>query len=103
MIAGWAMPPYVPRSSSGTSGCSVGQTLHVRLVDERRRVRRLRLPVARPVEERVDDDAQHRLAGGVLVVARVGVAEGVPEDRLAPLDLALDRLRVRVEEQLARD
>ena len=32
---------------------------------------------------------------------RVGVAEVVAEDRLTPLDLPVDRLRVRVEEQLA--
>ena len=31
--AGWASPAYVPRSSSGTSGCSVGLVAHVRLVD----------------------------------------------------------------------
>ena len=54
MIAGWAMPAYVPRSSSGMSGWPHGQALHVRLVDDRVVVRDARRPVVAPVEVRVD-------------------------------------------------
>ncbi|MDQ1176777.1 hypothetical protein QE416_001513 [Microbacterium sp. SORGH_AS 421] len=84
----------------GYVGVQLGEAAHVGLVDERLGVGDLRLAVARPVEERVDDDALHHVGGGVLVVERVGVAELVAEDRLPPVDLALDGLRVRVEEQL---
>ena len=55
-IAGCAMPAYVPRISSGMSGCGHRQALDVRLVDDRLVVRRARVPVVLPVEERVDDD-----------------------------------------------
>ena len=78
------------------------EALDVRLVDERRRIRRLRLAVARPVEERVDDDALHHVRGGVVVVARIRVAEVVAEQRLVPVDLAFDGLGVGVEQQLVR-
>ena len=80
----------------------LGEALHVRLVDDGLGVGRLRLPVARPVEERVDHDALHHRLRGVVVVARVGIAEVVAEHRLAPLDLAIDGLGVRVEQQLVR-
>ncbi|BAJ73976.1 aspartate/tyrosine/aromatic aminotransferase [Microbacterium testaceum StLB037] len=42
------------------------------------------------------------MRGGVLVVERVGVAELIAEDGLAPVDLALDGLGVGIEQQLAR-
>src|SRR3546814_17501084 len=58
-----------------------------------------RLPVALPVEERVDDDAEHHVAGRVLVVAAVGVSEVVAEQALVPVDLAVGRLGVGVEQQ----
>ena len=41
-------------------------------------------------------------AGGVVVVAGVGVAEVVAEQRLVPVDLAAGRLGVGVEQQLGR-
>ena len=49
--------------SSGMSGMQLGQALHVRLVDERSRSTGVfGVPVAGPVEERVDDDAVHHRA-----------------------------------------
>ena len=86
----------------GNVGVELGEALHVRLVDHRFGVRRLRQPVARPVEERVDHDALHHGRGRVVVVARVGVAEVVAEHRLPPLHLAFDGLGVGVEQQLVR-
>ena len=47
----------------------LGQALHVRLVDEGLVVRGAQRPVAGPVEERVDHDAEHHVWGGVFVVA----------------------------------
>ncbi len=86
----------------GDAGVQHREPLDVGLVDERRRVRRLGLTVAGPVEERVDDDALHHVRRGVLVVARVGIAEVVAEERLVPVDLTLDGLGVGVQEQLVR-
>ncbi|CDK01815.1 hypothetical protein MIC448_90005 [Microbacterium sp. C448] len=84
------------------AGVQLGQPLHVRLVDDRGRVRRLGVHIARPVEERVDDDAHHHVLRGILVVAGVGIAEVVAEDRLPPVDLTGNGLRVGVQQQLVR-
>ncbi len=78
-----------------------GQALDVGLVDDRLVVGGPRVPVVLPVEEGVGDDGLHHVGGAVLVVAPVRPVELVAEDRLVPVDLALDRLGVRVEEQLA--
>ena len=86
----------------GDVGMQLGEPLDVRLVDHRLGVGRVRVPVARPVEERVDHDGVHDVRGGVVVVARVGIAELVREERLVPRERARHRLRVRVEEHLAR-
>ncbi len=50
----------------GDAGMQHRESLDVGFVDERRRVRRLRLTVTRPVEERVDDHALHHVRRGVL-------------------------------------
>ncbi len=84
----------------GDARVEFGEALDVRLVDDRVLVRRLRLPVARPVEERVHHDREHHVLGRVAVVRRVGVAELVREERLIPVELARGRLRVRVEQHL---
>jgi hypothetical protein len=83
------------------------EALHVRLVDDRVVPRDLRRPVVLPVEGRIDDDALGDGLGVVLVVElEVGVFRGaryVRQDVGAiPLDRPLDRLRVRVDEELAR-
>ncbi len=80
----------------------LGEALDVRLVDQRLVVRRVRAPVALPVEERGDHDAQHHALPGVVVVARVGVSELVAEHRLVPGDVADRGLGVGVEQELGR-
>ncbi len=86
----------------GDARVQLGESLHVRLVDDALRIGDVRGAVAGPVEERVDDHAVHHVRGRVVVVLGVGVAEVVGEQRLVPVDLAAGRLRVRVEQQLRR-
>ena len=102
MTAGCASPAYVPRSSSGTAGCCIVRPAHVRLVDHRLVVLVLRRPVVAPVEERVDDDGRHGVRGRVVVVALVRGVELVRVERRVAVDLPVDRLGVRVEQQLVR-
>ncbi len=78
------------------------QTADMRLVDDRLVVRGARRAVAVPVEERADDHRLHHPGRGILGVHAVGVAEVVAEDRLVPVDLAVDRLRIRVQKKLGR-
>jgi hypothetical protein len=75
--------------------------LDVRLVDDRVVVLAVRRAVVTPVEVGVDDDREHRLAEVVVGVALLGVLEVVREERLVVGDLSLDRLGVRVEQELA--
>jgi hypothetical protein len=80
-----------------------GEALHVGLVDDGLLPRRVRVPVVAPVEERVHDDGLRHVGGAVaLVHDEVLLAEGVAEDAVVPVDLAVDRLRVGVDEELAR-
>ena len=78
------------------------QAAHVRLVDDRLVVLVLRRPVVAPVEVRVDDDRRHRVRGRVVVVALLRVVELVRVQRRVAVDLPVDRLGVRVEQQLVR-
>ena len=78
------------------------QALDVRLVDDRLGVRDARVAVACPVEERVDDDAEHRVRRRIEIVAGVVLAEVVREERLVPVDLTVDGLGVGVEQELVR-
>ncbi len=78
------------------------QAAYVRLVDDRLVVRGARRAVPVPVEERADDHRLHHPGRGSPGVHAVGVAEVVAEDRLVPVDLAVDRLRVRVQKKLGR-
>ena len=80
----------------------LGQPADVRLVDDGLVVRGPRRPVQAPVEVRVDHHRARHVRRGVGVVAPVRVAELVGEHRLAPGDVAVDRLGVRVEQQLGR-
>ncbi len=83
------------------------EALDVRLVDHRLVQRRVRPAVALPVEARVD---HHRLGHGVDVVLVVALEVGVlvvgrhvgQHVGRVPLHGAVDRLRVRVEQQLGR-
>ena len=91
------------------AGVAHGEPLDVRLVDHRLVHRGVRRPVVLPVEAVVDD---HRLGDRgrrVLVVAlEVGVVAGVgirdvgQDVAAVPAHLALDRLGVRVDQQLVR-
>ena len=73
---------------------------HVRLVDHGLVVRDPQRPVVAPVEERVGDHRALGVGRRVEVVERAVVREPVGVQRLVPGDLAVDRLGVRVEEQL---
>ena len=89
------------------AGAQLREALDVRLVDHRLVPRRAQRAVALPVEARVDHHALRDRVGVVLVVAlEVGVrlaGRDVREDVAAvEPDRALDRLRVRVEQELAR-
>ena len=79
-----------------------GQAADVRLVDDGLVVGDARRPVQVPVEVRVHHDRARDVRRGVGVVPPVRVPELVGEHRLAPVDAALDRLGVRVEQQLVR-
>ena len=86
-------------------GVQAREAAHVRLVDHRLVQRRVRAAVALPVEARVDD---HRLRDGVDVVLVVALEVGVllvggdvgEHVGRVPAHRAVDRLRVRVEQQL---
>ena len=83
------------------------EALHVNLVDDRVRPRRQRRLVVLPVEGVVDDDALRDRVRVVLVVAlEVGVwpaRRDVRQRARNPMvDRAVDRLRVRVDQELRR-
>ncbi len=73
---------------------------HVRLVDHGLVVRDPQRAVVGPVEERVDDHRALGVGRRVVVVERAVVAEPVGVQRLVPVDLPVDGLGVRVEQQL---
>ena len=96
----------MPRRSSRTPGWQLGEPLDVGLVDDRlgpgHRRRTVVLPVERPVDHH---RAGHRRRGVLVVDLEVGVGPTghVGERaRRIPVDLAVDRLRVRVDQQLGR-
>lgn len=80
----------------------LGQALDVRLIDHRVRVLVARRPVDAPVEVRIDDDALGHVRSRIGVVAGVRVPERIPEDRLVPVERPVDRLGVRIQQQLVR-
>ena len=86
----------------GNVRVQLGQTLDVCLVDDGVGVFVVRRAVVAPVEERVDHHRLRHARRGVVVVAAVGVAEVVAEQRLVPLEVAVDGFRVRVDQQLVR-
>ena len=81
-------------------GMAQGEPADVRLVDDRLVIGGLRGPVVAPVEERVDDHVLRHVPRAVRGVPLPGVGELVVEQGLVPADVTLDRLAVRVEQQL---
>ena len=80
-------------------GVQLRKSLDMGLVDHGVVVWHSRVSIAGPVEEGIDDDAHHRVAGRVFVVARERVAEIVGEQARIPVKVTAGCLGVRVEEQ----
>ena len=100
-------PGERPPKLVGDARAAHREPLHVQLVDDRVRPRRLQERIALPVELRVDDHALRDRVGVVLVVPLeigVGAARGHVRQRArsARVHLPVDRLRVRVDEELRR-
>ena len=81
----------------GDVGVGLGQALDVRLVDDCVGVMAVRWAVVAPVEIGTDHDRLGHAVRRVVVVAAVGVAEVVGEQRLIPLERAVDGLGIRVD------
>ena len=108
MIAGMGQPGVGAAQFLGDAGMRLRHALDVRLVDHRLVVRRARRAVGSPVEERVDDHAGHGVAqrvdhrrGAAGRPGRCGL-QVVGVQRLGEVEVAVERLAVRVEQQLAR-
>ena len=80
----------------------LGEALHVGLVDDRVVHPVVRRAVVAPVEERVRHDGAGHVRRAVGGVHLVRVVEVVGEAGRVPVDLAVDGLGVRVEQQLGR-
>jgi hypothetical protein len=96
-------PRVRPTQVLGHPGMPRGEALDVHLVDHRLVPRRARSPIIAPGEGGVDDD---RLRHAGRTVARiggqvgVGMADLVAEESVAPLDGAVERSRVGIEQEL---
>ena len=87
----------------GDARVRLREALDVRLVDDGVVVGAVRGAVVAPVEGGVGHHGQHRVAEAVHGVVRcVVVVEAVAEQGLVAVDLAVDRLGVRVKQQLGR-
>ena len=80
----------------------LGQAADVRLVDHGLVVARPRRPVNAPVEVRIHHHRPRHVRRRIRVVALVRVPDGVGIHRGVPADAALDRLRIRIQQQLGR-
>ena len=78
------------------------QPTDVGLVDDRLVERDARVLVGSPVERRVGDDGARHVTGAVAAADAVGVRLDVAVHRVTPAELARDRRRIRVEQQLRR-
>ena len=94
----------------GDAGMGPRHALDMGLIDDRLVIRRQRCPVESPVEERIDHHAGHRVAervdhrgstGFARVAVRVNAVQVIGEQRLPEGEVAVERLPVRVEQQLA--
>ena len=84
-------------------GMEGGEALHVQLVDHRLVPRGAGVGVVPPREEGVGHHRPGDVGGGVpLVAVVVGPAGGVTEDRLVPVEAAVDGQGVGVDEKLGR-
>ncbi len=82
-----------------------GHPLHVRLIDDGLGPGMLGRAVVAPGHGGVDHDAFRHDEGGVAAVGRgvaAGGAEAIAEMRVVPADFALQRSRIRVDQQLVR-
>ena len=87
----------------GHLGMQLRHPFDVALVDDRAIPRHAQRPVIFPGERGIDDDALRNAAGAVVGIGLEileGRADLVGEERIAPLDGAGDRFRVRIDEQL---
>src|SRR5450759_1949451 len=84
----------------GNTGMGHGQALDVSLIDDGVVVLVTRRPVVAPVEERVHYHGQHGVTQRVRLVELRGGAEVVGVQGPVAVDLAVNRLGVRVEQQL---
>ncbi len=85
----------------GDERVRLGEALDVRLVDDGLVPRRLRPAVLSPVEERVDDDAlRHERRAVEIVAGGFWFREVIRKDGLVPVPLAVNRLRIGIEQQL---
>jgi hypothetical protein len=81
----------------------LAEALDVHLVDDRLVQRPARRPIPAPVERVIDDDRLRNIRPAVAIVAlQVVAAERTREHGVIPFDVAGDRFRVRVHEQLRR-
>ena len=81
----------------------VREPLHVDLVDQGAFQRSPEARVAAPDERRIDDDALRHERRGVPVVGLLLIGtDAVAEQRVVPLDRAVDALRIRIDQQLGR-
>ena len=86
-------------------GIPYREPLRVRLVDHRAIPRRARRRIVPPRERVVDDDALRHAGSAVRVIHLEIFARAsdlIREQRIAPLNGAADRLRIRIDEQLIR-
>ena len=84
----------------GNIGMSLGEALHMGLVDHRLFERDTEALVAFPIEGAFGDDASGHGRGRIEIVEVVGLVEIVPEHRLAPGDVPVDGCRMGVEQEL---
>jgi hypothetical protein len=75
---------------------ALGETLDVQLVEHAVLERCAQRGVVAPVERAFDDDRARHVTRAVERARRVAV--GVAQERVVPLQLAVDRARVRVEQ-----
>ena len=98
-----AQPGVRAAQPFGNPRVSDGETLDVRLIDDRFLEGTAGRALVAPVEVRADHHGLRHEPCAVAIVRRaLGIVEPIGEDRLIPVDIALDRLGVRIEQELCR-